>query len=161
MMMRFARRAVGLCALVPLLVVVSAGSAAASTQKHTRAVSTRSAALGALTERSSAESLRLSSLRAPARASRHDFIADGLTCDSFPTDCGYLFTESQSKAIGLALGAGGVAAAILACQTFGPLSDAACVVIGAAGGSVLESLINGDPSNQCLYLGTEVKLQGC
>lgn len=94
------------------------------------------------------------SLVAPSGA----IVAEGLTCRGF-LDCGYQFSSFQTKLIITAASAGGVAAAVAACNAIPPVSELVCAVLGAVGGSLILNLVVRYTEGKCLYVSvTRVNL---
>jgi hypothetical protein len=161
------RTASGFGAVLALALMVAASPAEARrTSSSTLSAATTSAAVsvpGQATIPAGSRVIRTSSGRLRILSPTGATALTGFTCPGF-LDCGFEFTETQTKVIMDAAAAGGVAAAVLACNAIPPASEAVCAVIGAIGGSVLLDLVGQFQSGKCLYLsltGGTSKLNDC
>lgn len=97
-------------------------------------------------------------VRSPAGAAA----ADGFTCRGFlPVKCGYLLSKGPTKTIITAASAGGIVAAVAACNAIPGVSQLACGVIGAVSGVALADLASGYTEGTCLFLTVPLDLVDC
>jgi hypothetical protein len=82
---------------------------------------------------------------------------DGFKCIHVVV-CGYEFSTAATKTIVLAAAAGGIGAAVVACNSIPGVSQTICAVIGGASGAVIGKIVSDWKINKCLFVHTGAPL---